>query len=61
MKTIVYNKKTGDAVEIDGIDGREYIESGGWSAEPVKIKKTKAIKKDIVSVDKEDNADTRTV
>lgn len=33
-KRTVYNIKTGKSVEIDAIDAREYVETGGWSFKP---------------------------
>jgi hypothetical protein len=32
MMVILYNVKTGAAVEVDGVDAREYLKTGGWSA-----------------------------
>ena len=58
-KVIVYNFKTGDPVEVCGIDAREYVNAGGWSMSPpgpvVKPKavKGKAKKVDVSEVDKE--------
>ncbi len=37
MKTTVYNLKTGEGVEVEGVDAREYVATGGWSLEPQKI------------------------
>ena len=50
MLVIVYNKKTGKGVEIDAIDAREYVETGGWTMEkpieePDEKPKPKAYKK----------------
>jgi len=51
----VYNKKTGKSVIVEAVDGREYLDTGEWQADPIvdvkpksKIettKKTKPIKK----------------
>lgn len=27
---ILYNKKTGEKVEVEHVDGKEYIATGGW-------------------------------
>ena len=65
MLVIVYDKKTGKGVEVDAIDAREYVETGGWSMEkPIdKIEeppKPTAYKKvDPVEVEKEVKAKTR--
>lgn len=39
MKTTIYNAKTGEPVEVEGVDAREYIASGGWVSTKPKPKK----------------------
>ena len=39
-KVTVYNVKTGDPVEVSGVDAREYCKLGGWSVDPPAGKKT---------------------
>ncbi len=33
MKVTVYNTETGKAVEVEGVDAKEYVASGGWATE----------------------------
>lgn len=34
MKVTVYNVKTGEAVQVHGVDALEYVASGGWQMSP---------------------------
>jgi len=34
MKVKVYNNETGEPSEVEGVDAREYVRSGGWSMNP---------------------------
>jgi len=54
MKKTVYNVKTGKKVEVEAIDAQEYIKTGGWSAEPVDIKKEPEIVTPKVVIKEED-------
>ena len=33
MKVTVYHIETGKAVDVEGVDAKEYVASGGWATE----------------------------
>ena len=37
MKVTVYNVETGKAMQVEGVDAREYVKSGGWTMNPEEI------------------------